>query len=684
MTITSKLSNSAIELISNLPEVIKAKEQIDTQLSGSVYFNIEVTDSIKNHLEINLSEITSIPMRWIKGDTKPHIDKGTKSFDSTYLAYLTDSPGELIVDGEPYPIHKGCGYAFSEGLRHETVGTGAEPRLLLGPMSETGFSVGVPVSSIQMPGGSSIYIRQGISDVEYSTDESTWYQVIWPCQITNTDTANGLLQVNFQTNIILPSISHYFQCMSSHIQFGSSSLKLDGSRPIITIDDVGAYIGLIQNGTDSSDGFDSIHVYNLLINTANGSTLVDSNGWIGSRYFGKGTSSSYIINCSSSGPIAQNGGGIIGANAGPINLIGCSSSGAIAQDGGGIIGSDSPSSGVLRCEMCWTTGIIGTFGGGITGSATGAATILNCYSEGAITENAGGISGRYTGASNYSVVGCYSRGAISNLAGGIIGSDAGVVSIRNCYSTGAIATGAGGIIGTIPAENSTAKQIQACYTTGISSLENGYIIAGMEDTGAATVTTLTIGSGEVTLTNNRHQDNWTNGSANDALEGIPSSIIGTTWVNVGVNQPYEIIGMGYSPYTRIIVTGTTPSIVKTRTASVVKGSSTSPAIVSGKSYTILKKLNGDSGSYNTITINSTSGVISTTSATAVGEYTLYIRNTGSYNITTYVLTVTEPPPVSVQLGPTYTNNAMVFYKSGSLASGGVCTVRNSRAKSRRV
>lgn len=34
--------------------------------------------------------------------------------------------------------------------------------------------------------------------------------------------------------------------------------------------------------------------------------------------------------------------------------------------------------------------------------------------------------------------------------------------------------------------------------------------------------------------------------------------------------------------------------------------------------------------------------------------------------------------------PLYTNNTLVFYKQGSLASGGVSTVSNSRIKSRRT
>ena len=56
--------------------------------------------------------------------------------------YLTDSRGVLIVDGESMPIRKGTGVIFRQGLVHETRGTGNEPRLLLGPMSEHGFPVG--------------------------------------------------------------------------------------------------------------------------------------------------------------------------------------------------------------------------------------------------------------------------------------------------------------------------------------------------------------------------------------------------------------------------------------------------------------------------------------------------------------------------------------------------------------
>ena len=97
-------------------------------------------------------------MRWVKGDTPPHSDcikdftkDVAKDFANTYLAYLTDSKGRFSVDGNVYAISKGAAYVFSEGLRHETIGTGSEPRLLLGPMSEDGNSLGFTESAPVAP-----------------------------------------------------------------------------------------------------------------------------------------------------------------------------------------------------------------------------------------------------------------------------------------------------------------------------------------------------------------------------------------------------------------------------------------------------------------------------------------------------------------------------------------------------
>ena len=54
-----------------------------------------------------------------------------------------------MLGGNSYPIQKGTGFVFNENTPHETRNTGDVPRLLLGPMSETGFSVGAQALEIQ-------------------------------------------------------------------------------------------------------------------------------------------------------------------------------------------------------------------------------------------------------------------------------------------------------------------------------------------------------------------------------------------------------------------------------------------------------------------------------------------------------------------------------------------------------
>ena len=110
-----------------------------------VKFSFPLTEEIRaklsNRLAINVPSI--VPMRWIKGDTPLHVDKGEKQFSKTHLVYLTDSVGELIIDGRSYPIAAGDAHIFSEGLAHCTANTGTTgERLMIGPMSEMGFGVG--------------------------------------------------------------------------------------------------------------------------------------------------------------------------------------------------------------------------------------------------------------------------------------------------------------------------------------------------------------------------------------------------------------------------------------------------------------------------------------------------------------------------------------------------------------
>jgi hypothetical protein len=85
-------------------------------------------------------------MRWIRGDLPAHKDIGQAAFQLTAIVYVTESTGEFVLDGTSYAIEQGSGMTFQEGVVHETRGTGSAPRLLIGPMSESGFPVGAPVT----------------------------------------------------------------------------------------------------------------------------------------------------------------------------------------------------------------------------------------------------------------------------------------------------------------------------------------------------------------------------------------------------------------------------------------------------------------------------------------------------------------------------------------------------------
>jgi hypothetical protein len=139
------LTESQIQYINGLPEVDAARHRIENGAKVS-YFSIELTDSIKATLQerlgLDLSAVNKVPLRWICGDTAPHVDVGSSTFDNTYLLYLNDNPGEFILDGVSHPISANTSYVFNEGLSHETINTGTEPRLLLGPMNEFAQPVG--------------------------------------------------------------------------------------------------------------------------------------------------------------------------------------------------------------------------------------------------------------------------------------------------------------------------------------------------------------------------------------------------------------------------------------------------------------------------------------------------------------------------------------------------------------
>jgi hypothetical protein len=195
------LSNEELNYLNNCPEVLAAKASLDSRSSGMVYFSVPTTNVIRATLllrfGLELSEGSSIPMRWIKGDTAPHIDVGASDFQNTYLLYLNDSPGEFVIDSQSYPIEANTGFVFNEGLSHKTQGTESAPRLLLGPMNELAEAVGAPQTQyyirLSLPALNNLVIFNGFFYVDNATNiVQTFYDSTNPTvDIRSTNSGGG-------------------------------------------------------------------------------------------------------------------------------------------------------------------------------------------------------------------------------------------------------------------------------------------------------------------------------------------------------------------------------------------------------------------------------------------------------------------------------------------------------------
>lgn len=491
------------------------------------------------------------------------------------------------------------------------------------------------------PPGPILYLRSpGPGTYEYSNDDTTWNPFTFPLTITNNN-APTLLKVVFTTDFTLTDITHFFICGSESIQFGDETLNPGGLRPVITIESVTDYPGLIQNGSDfTSPGYSYVSVMNLMVSSS-GSTLVEGGGWVCQRFFSVASADNYVLNCSSDGDISRFSGGIIGRdsayNFGEMMVIGCSSSGFIGQYGGGIIGTGcADTNGVVNVYECFSTGTIDQYGGGIVsaiGTNGGSATIMKCYSTGTIGDYGGGIGGTTVGGSsgNVAFLSCYSTGVIGGKAGGIVGDSAGfnvgIVTIANSYSTGSIGTQGGGIVGINYQLGVTATN---CYTSGGGTGEGIY-------------------SGVVSDEDNNYSErnNGSSGWNSSHAQGHLQNIGTTTWIEVTPNTPYELINFGPSPYTLSPINfGIQLSLTHSFSQTVQAGNSGDPSV-----YPVYTSYSIVQSSEPSITINSTTGVLSTTTSTPPGVYTLLIRASyNPYTITTFVLTVTgggPTPPVPV-------------------------------------
>lgn len=203
------ISNSDIDYILNLPEVIVSKRIIDNEDCKSLYFFIKLPIHIKQNIldsmNLNLFNIDEIPMRWIKDDTSKHIDTNNNntSFNDTYLIYLTDNPGQLILNDRSYSISQGTGYVFSEGISHETINTSTTSRLLIGPMNEIGVMVGIPYDGnngilISIPATDEIFnlATYNSSDFAIAKYTLTYRQLVGSIPVSTIDILTALNKEN--------------------------------------------------------------------------------------------------------------------------------------------------------------------------------------------------------------------------------------------------------------------------------------------------------------------------------------------------------------------------------------------------------------------------------------------------------------------------------------------------------
>ena len=86
--------------------------------------------------------------------------------------------------------------------------------------------------------------------IQYRNNNSDWIDITkWPVTVINNNPqlGNGNLIINFTTDLTFTSSDQYFICGSHNIQFGLTSLKDDGTIPIIDISCNKGYPGLISN-----------------------------------------------------------------------------------------------------------------------------------------------------------------------------------------------------------------------------------------------------------------------------------------------------------------------------------------------------------------------------------------------------------------------------------------------------
>jgi len=129
------------------------------------------------------------------------------------------------------------------------------------------------------------------STISTSTSLSEFSGYSWPITVSGGSISNPTT-ISLTTNQVVTASSQYFIV-------GSAYVTIDGGNNTIFIGNVTNYAGLVRNGNATLNSYSNVTVQNIVID-ASTSTLANdpSNGWIAQRYFKKGATNNYVINCS--------------------------------------------------------------------------------------------------------------------------------------------------------------------------------------------------------------------------------------------------------------------------------------------------------------------------------------------------------------------------------------------------
>jgi hypothetical protein len=258
---TNVLTSEELEYLNQLPEVMAAKAKLDSYTTnGRVYFTIPLTESLRTTLSerlgLDLSRVSTIPMRWIKGDTEPHVDVGASSFENTYLVYMNTSSGDFLIGTTSYPISENTGYVFHEGLSHYTQNTGSAPRLLLGPMNEFAQPVGASTnfyypSEADALANTNLLAQYGNYEIFEVSGYTHW-------RIASSSTGSSPQNVTYYVGNVLAGTGSEIYYL-----YPTSPCFLEGSKILCQIDGVDTYIPIeeIKPGTPvktSRDGYKKV------------------------------------------------------------------------------------------------------------------------------------------------------------------------------------------------------------------------------------------------------------------------------------------------------------------------------------------------------------------------------------------------------------------------------------------